>query len=153
LHAFVFQSKFAGTDSGLAGEFSQVLRRNLHHSSTGEMSCRLALMLSMPRLKGPSCLTSPRLAVLMPKLSIRWIFISDRVSTRRPLCVCRKRLRGMVTSCHPPFLQRAGKELESCICGAGIACLREADALHADIVQPESSCCGAQYVESSLPYI
>jgi len=71
------------------------------------MSCFFALMFSIPRLKDPSCFTSPRLPMLMPRLRIRWMFISERVSTSRPLCVWRKRSKGTVTSCHPPFLHIA----------------------------------------------
>jgi hypothetical protein len=44
-------------------------------------------------------------ATLMPRAMMRCAFMALRVSTRRPLCVCRKRSSGMTTSCHSPGLR------------------------------------------------
>lgn len=65
----------------------------------------VAFMHSNPKQKAPPFLASlPPAARLMPRLTMRCGFISDLVSTRRPLCVSRNLSRGSTTSCHAPFL-------------------------------------------------
>lgn len=65
----------------------------------------VAFMQSNPRQKAPPFLASlPPAARLMPRLTMRCGFISDLVSTRRPLCVSKNLSKGSTTSCHAPFL-------------------------------------------------